>query len=54
MYARVVTNQIEPGKMDEWVALVRGSIVPSLGKLQGLRGFVVLTSPGTGKLTVLA
>jgi quinol monooxygenase YgiN len=49
VYARVVTNQIQPGKMDEWVALVRDSIVPSLGQLDGFRGFVVLTSPDTGK-----
>ena len=49
MYARVVTNQIQPGKMDEWAAIVRDSIVPSLGKLNGFQGFVVLTNHGTGK-----
>jgi hypothetical protein len=29
MQARVVTNQIQPGKMDAWVALIRDSVVPS-------------------------
>ena len=49
MYARVVTNQIQPGKMDEWVAIVRDSIVPSLRQQEGFNGFVVLTSHDTGK-----
>jgi quinol monooxygenase YgiN len=42
MYARVVTNQIRAEKMDEWLALIRGSIVPSLKEQDGFLGFVVL------------
>jgi quinol monooxygenase YgiN len=42
MYARVVANQIQAGKMDEWLALIRDSIVPSLKEQDGFRGFVVL------------
>ena len=30
MYARVVANQVQAGKMDQWLALIRDSIVPSL------------------------
>jgi hypothetical protein len=42
MHARVVTNQIQPGKMDEWVALIRDSVVPSLRDEAGFKGFVCL------------
>jgi quinol monooxygenase YgiN len=42
MQARVVSNQIQPGKMDEWLALIRDSIVPSLQEQDRFRGFVVL------------
>jgi quinol monooxygenase YgiN len=42
MYARVVTNQIQAGKMDEWLALIRDSIVPSLREQNGFMGFVAL------------
>ena len=30
VYARVVSNQSKPGKMDEWFSLIRDSLVPSL------------------------
>jgi quinol monooxygenase YgiN len=49
MHARVVTNQIQPGKMDEWVALIRDSVVPSLRDQKGFKGFVVLTNAEAGK-----
>ena len=49
MHARVVTNQIQPGKMDEWVTLVRDSIVPALRQEKGFKGFVILTARDTGK-----
>ena len=42
MHARVVTNQIQPGKMDEWLAMIRESIVPSLKEQAGFQGFVAL------------
>lgn len=42
MYARVVTNQIQAGKMDEWLALIRDAVVPSLKEEDGFRGFVAL------------
>ena len=40
MYARVVTNQIQAGKMDQWLALVGDAIVPSLKEQAGFCGFV--------------
>jgi hypothetical protein len=30
MYARVVTNQLQARKTEEWLALIRDSVVPSL------------------------
>lgn len=42
MHARVVTNQIQPGKMDEWLAMIRESIVPSLKEQAGFEGFAAL------------
>jgi quinol monooxygenase YgiN len=42
MYARVVANQIQAGKMDEWLALIRDSIVPAFNGQNGFLGFVVL------------
>jgi hypothetical protein len=49
MYARVVANQIQAGKMDQWLAWIGDSIVPSLG--------AVLAAPpvrGAYELTVVA
>jgi quinol monooxygenase YgiN len=42
VYARVVTNQIQAGKIDEWLALIRDSIVPVLKDQDGFLGFVAL------------
>jgi hypothetical protein len=42
MYARVVRNQIQPGMMGEWLAIIRGCIVPSLEERDGFQGFVAL------------
>ena len=43
MYARVVRNQLQVGKTDEWLAIIRESIVPSLKEQAGFRGVVVMT-----------
>ena len=42
MHARAVTNQIRAGKIDEWLALIRDSIVPALKEQDGFLGFVAL------------
>lgn len=49
MYARVVTNQIQAGKIDEWMALIRGSVVPALKEQDGFLGFVALVDREHGK-----
>ena len=49
MHARVVTNQLKPGKMDEWVTIVRDSIVPAARQQKGFKGFVMLKDPNTNK-----
>jgi len=42
MYARVVRNQLQAGKADEWLAVIRDSIVPALEEQSGFRGFVAM------------
>ena len=42
MHAQVVSNQIRPGKMDEWLAIARDSVVPALKEQDGFQGFVAL------------
>jgi quinol monooxygenase YgiN len=49
MYARVVTNQIQAGKMDQWLALVGAAIVPSLKEQAGFCGFVALVDRERGR-----
>jgi heme-degrading monooxygenase HmoA len=49
MYARVVTSQLQPGKMEEWIAILRDSIVPAVKQQKGFKGFVVLADPNTNK-----
>jgi quinol monooxygenase YgiN len=49
MHARVVTNQIQAGKVDQWLALVRESVVPALKELWGFKGFVAMTDAKAGK-----
>jgi quinol monooxygenase YgiN len=42
MYARVVSNQIQPGKMDQWLDLIRESVVPAHKEQNGFQGLVAL------------
>ena len=49
MYARVVTNQLQSGKIDEWLALIRDSVVPALKEQKGFLGFVALVDREHGK-----
>jgi quinol monooxygenase YgiN len=49
MVARVVTNQLKPGKMDEWINIARNSIVPAVKKEKGFKGFVILVDRSSGK-----
>jgi quinol monooxygenase YgiN len=49
VHARVVTNQIRAGKIDEWLALIRDSIVAALKEQDGFLGFVALVDREHGK-----
>lgn len=49
MYARVVTSQLQPGKIDEWIAILRDSIVPACKQQKGFKGFVVLADRRANK-----
>jgi heme-degrading monooxygenase HmoA len=49
MHARVVTVQIQPGKMDELIDLYRGSIAPAAKEQKGSKGAFLLTNPDTNK-----
>jgi hypothetical protein len=42
VYARVVTSQIQPGRIDEWLELIRDSVVPALKEQDGFAGLVAL------------
>jgi quinol monooxygenase YgiN len=49
VYARAVTNQIQAGKIDEWLTLIRDSVVPALKERDGFLGFVALVDREQGK-----
>src|SRR6266704_1096493 len=42
MYARVVTIQVQPGKVDEAIQFVQGSILPELRQEAGFQGLTML------------
>lgn len=48
-HARMVTGQIQPGKMDEWVSIHRDAVVPVRQHHRGFKGMLVLTDTNTGK-----
>ena len=48
MYARVVTDQVQPGKMGEAIRMYR-EIVAAPVEQKGFKGAFLLTDPNTGK-----
>lgn len=48
MYARAVTVQFQPDKMDEAISVYRDSVVPAAKQQQGYKGGLLLTDPNTG------
>ena len=50
MQAIVGTVQVQTGKMDEVIRIVRDSFVPAARQQQKLKGALVLTAPDTGKV----
>ena len=49
MHARVVTVQIQPGKIDEAIGIYGDSVVPAAKQQQGFKGALLLTDPDMGK-----
>ena len=49
MYARVVTAQAQPGKIDEIVSICRDSVVPAAKEQKGFKGIFLLTNTDTNK-----
>jgi len=49
MYARAVSIQFQPGKVDEASRIVQDSIVPAMKGQKGFKGQLLLTQKDTGK-----
>ena len=49
MHARAVTVQIQPGKIDEAIAIYRDSVMPAAKQQKGFKGAWLLTDRNTGK-----
>jgi hypothetical protein len=49
MYARVITGQYQPGKLDEGSQIFRDSIAPATRQTQGFKGVLGLGDRSTGK-----
>jgi heme-degrading monooxygenase HmoA len=49
MHARIVTVQIQPGKIDELIRIFRDSIVPAAKQQKGFKRSFLLTDKKTGK-----
>jgi len=49
MYARVTIAQIQPGKMDEGIQIVRDSVLPAAKQQQGFKGGLILTDQSASK-----
>lgn len=54
MHAAVNFIQIQPGKMNEAIAIVRDSVDPAASQQQGNRGFILLTDANTNKAIAVA
>jgi heme-degrading monooxygenase HmoA len=49
MFARVITVQTQPGKIDEAATLYRDSVIPAAKQQKGFSGAMLLTDAVTGK-----
>ncbi len=54
MYARVVTVQVQAGKMDEMLSIFRDSVVPAAKEQTGFKGIFALTDTDTNKAISIA
>ena len=49
MYARVITAQVQPGKIDEAVSIYRNTVVPAVRRQKGFKGISLLIDRNTGE-----
>ena len=49
MHARLVTVQIQPGKIDEAISIYRDTVMPAAKQQKGFKGATLLTDRDTGK-----
>jgi heme-degrading monooxygenase HmoA len=49
MYARVITVQYQPGKIDEGIQIYRESILPETRQLKGYKGAMAMVDRSTDK-----
>ena len=49
MQARLVTVQVQPGKIDEAISIYRDSVMPAAKQQKGFKGATLLTDRNTGK-----
>ena len=49
MFARLVTVQIQQGKVDESTKIYQDSVVPAAQQQKGFKGGYLLNDPNTGK-----
>lgn len=49
MHARVVTIQVQAGKVEEAVSIYRDSVIPAAKQQKGFKSALLLTDPDTGK-----
>ncbi len=49
MNARVVTVQIQPGKISDAIGIYRDSVIPAAKQQNGFKGALLLTDRNTGK-----
>ena len=54
MYARIVTVQTRPDKMDELISIYRDSIAPAAKQQKGNKGAFLLTDSSTNKAISIA
>ena len=54
MHAAVNHVQIQPGKINEAIAIFRDSVIPAASQEQGSRGSILLTDPNTNKAIAVA
>lgn len=49
MYARVITIQIQPGRIEEANGIYRDSVIPAAKQQKGFKSAMLMTHPATGK-----